>query len=284
MSSTTYAASTARTPYVETKSARFAYRRLGPVGGVPLVLLHRFRATLDWWDPRFIEALAAERDVILFDNIGIGYTEGQPLRTVNAFAEGAIDFVEALQLSQVDLLGWSFGGVVAQKFTLLRPDLVRKVIVAGSGSGTAPGMPAMPERVASIMLKPEADLEDVLYLFYPETDEARAKGLDHFGRVAAEMPDGAPRVSQDAAMGQLEAITATLAAPWDDVARDLATITAPVLYAGGAHDVMIDAFSSYAAVQVLPNAKLVLYSDAGHAFLFQHLDTFVREVLVFLAG
>ena len=84
-------------------------------------------------------------------------------------------------------------------------------------------------------------------------------------------------------MGQLEAITATLAAPWDDVARDLATITAPVLYAGGAHDVMIDAFSSYAAVQVLPNAKLVLYSDAGHAFLFQHLDTFVREVLVFLA-
>jgi pimeloyl-ACP methyl ester carboxylesterase len=133
------------------------------------------------------------------------------------------------------------------------------------------------------MLKPEADLEDVLYLFYPETDEARAKGLDHFGRVAAEMPEGAPRVSQDAAMGQLEAITATLAAPWDDVARDLATITAPVLYAGGAHDVMIDAFSSYAAVQVLPNAKLVLYSDAGHAFLFQHLDTFVREVLVFLA-
>ena len=105
----------------------------------------------------------------------------------------------------------------------------------------------MPERVAIIMTKPGSDLEDLLYLFYPETDEARAMGLDH------------------------------------DVARDLATITAPVLYAGGAHDVMIDAFSSYAAVQVLPNAKLVLYSDAGHAFVFQHLDKFMREVLMFLA-
>lgn len=283
MSSTIYAASTAQTQYIETKSARFAYRRLGPVGGVPLLLLHRFRATLDWWDPRFIQALATERDVILFDNIGIGYTEGEPLETVDGFADGAAEIVEALGLSQADLLGWSFGGVVAQKVALKRPDLVRKLVVAGSGSGTAPGMPAMPERVATIMTKPDSDLEDLLYLFYPETVEARINGLDHFGRIEAEMPEGAPQVTQDAAMGQLEAITATLAVPWDDVARDLATITAPVLYAGGVHDVMIDAYSSYAAVQVLPNAKLVLYSDAGHAFLFQHLDEFVREVLVFLA-
>ena len=99
----------------------------------------------------------------------------------------------------------------------------------------------MPERVAIIMTKPGSDLEDLLYLFYPETDEARTMGLDHFGRIDADMPEGAPQVTQDAAMGQFEAITATLAAPWDDVARDLATITAPVLYAGGAHDVMIDA-------------------------------------------
>lgn len=105
MSTTTYSASTAHTQYVETKSARFAYRRLGQAGGVPLLLLHRFRATLDWWDPRFIEALAAERDVILFDNVGIGYTEGKPLTTVDAFADGAAEIIDALSLSQVDLLG-----------------------------------------------------------------------------------------------------------------------------------------------------------------------------------
>jgi pimeloyl-ACP methyl ester carboxylesterase len=218
MSSTTYAASTARTQYAETKSARFAYRRLGPVGGVPLLLLHRFRATIDWWDPRFIEALAAERDVILFDNIGIGDTEGAPMNTVEAYVSGAVAFIEALGLPQVDLLGWSFGGVVAQGIVLQRPDLIRRLIVAGSGSGSAPGMPAMGERVANIMLKPKSDLEDVLYLFYPEKDAARAKGVEHFSKIAAGMPQNAPVVTQEAAMGQLAAITATLAAPWEQVA------------------------------------------------------------------
>ena len=246
------------------------------------MLVHRFRATLDWWDPQFLDTLAAQHDVILFDNIGIGYTEGAPMKTVDAYASGAVEFIEALGLSQVDLLGWSFGGVVAQGVTLRRPDLIRRLIVAGSGSGTAPGMPLMGERVATIMSKPGADVEDLLYLFYPETDAARAKGIEHFGKVTAAMPENAPVVSQDAAMGQLEAITATLSAPWHQVVQNLKKITLPVLYANGAHDVMIDAFASYVAVQELPNAKLVLYSDAGHAFLFQHLEDFTAEVEGFL--
>ena len=143
-------------------------------------------------------------------------------------------------------------------------------------------MPAMGERVANIMLKPQSDLEDVLYLFYPQTDAARAKGVEHFSKIAADMPADAPVVTQEAAMGQLEAITATLTAPWEQVAANLKKIKQPVLYANGAHDVMIDAFASYAAIQELPNAKLVLYSDAGHAFLFQHTDEFTAEVKVFL--
>ncbi len=277
-----YSPTTAKTQYVDAGSTRYAYRRIGTQQGTPLVLLHRFRATIDWWDPTFIEALAVERDVILFDNVGIGYTQGTPMNTVEAFASGAIAFIEALGLPQVDLLGWSFGGVVAQDVVLQRPDLVRKLIVAGSGSGSAPGMPAMGERVANIMLKPNSDLEDVLYLFYPETEAARAKGMEHFSKIAADMPVNAPVVTQEAAMGQLAAITATLSAPWEQVAVKLKTITLPVLYANGAHDVMIDAFASYAAVQVLPNAKLVLYSDAGHAFLFQHLENFTAEVKAFL--
>lgn len=283
MSATPFAATTARTQYVEAPSARFAYRRLGNQGGVPLVLLHRFRGTLDWWDPEFLDHLAADRDVILFDNIGIGYTEGEPMKSVEAFAAGAIEFIEALGLSDVDLLGWSFGGVVAQGVTLMRPDLVRRIVIAGSGSGVAPGMPVMGERVMSIMNKPEADLEDMLYLFYPETEAARAKGLEHFGKVNAAMPADAPAVSQEAAMGQFEAILTTLAAPWEAIVENLKTITQPVLYANGSHDVMIDALASYAAVEVLPNAKLVLYSDAGHAFLFQHLEDFTTEVKNFLA-
>lgn len=281
-STTTYSPTTAKTKYVEAGSTRYVYRRIGTQQGIPLVLVHRFRATIDWWDPAFIEALAAERDVIMFDNVGIGYTEGAPMNTVEAYTAGAVAFIDALGLSQVDLLGWSFGGVVAQGIVLQRPDLIRKLIVAGSGSGSAPGMPAMGQRVANIMLKPKSDLEDVLYLFYPETDAARARGLVHFSKIAAGMPENAPIVTQEAAMGQLAAITATLAAPWEQVAAKLKQMTLPVLYANGAHDVMIDAFASYAAVQELPNAKLVLYSDAGHAFLFQHLENFTAEVKAFL--
>lgn len=278
----TYSPTTAKTQYVDAGSTRYAYRRIGTQQGIPLVLAHRFRATIDWWDPAFIEALAAERDVILFDNVGIGYTEGAPMSTVQAYASGTVAFIEALRLPQVDLLGWSFGGVVVQGVVLQRPDLVRRLIVAGSGSGSAPGMLAMPERVANIMVKPGTGPKDALYLFYPETPAAQAKGVEHFTKIAAGMPPNAPTVTQEAAMGQLAAITASLSVPWEQVAANLKKITHPVLYANGAHDVMIDAFASYAAVQELPNAKLVLYSDAGHAFLFQHLEDFTAEVKTFL--
>jgi pimeloyl-ACP methyl ester carboxylesterase len=269
--------------YIETPSARFAYRWLGPRSTVPIVLVHRFRATIDWWDPEFLALLSTDRDVILFDNIGIGYTEGEPLTTTEEYAKGAIEFIEALGLTEVDLLGWSFGGVVAQAITVARPDLVRKLVVAGSGSGIAPNTPTMTERVLGIMAKPDADLEDMLYLFYPETEDARAKGNEHFDKVAAAMPEGAPVVSEAAAMGQLQAIMSSLTVPWDDVVERLRSIKQPVLYANGMQDVMIHAFASYSAVEHLPSAKLVLYSDAGHAFLFQHLEGFVRELKDFLA-
>jgi pimeloyl-ACP methyl ester carboxylesterase len=271
------------TLYVDAASTRFAYRRRGPRSGVPLVLLQRFRGTIDWWDPEFLDRLTAERDVIWFDNIGIGYTAGDAMTSVEAFAAGAIEFIEALGLSEVDLLGWSFGGVVAQAVTLTRRQLVRRVVIAGSGSGVAPGMPVMGERVVTIMGKADPSVDDMLYLFYPETDAARASGVDHLRKIAATTPAGAPQVSDAAAMGQLEAVIAALGAPWETVVARLRTITQPVLYGNGSHDVMIDAYASYAAVRELPNAKLVLYSDAGHAFLFQHLDDFTREVTSFLA-
>ena len=112
-------------------SAVFTYRRLGPHGGVPLVLLHRFRGTIDWWDAEFLDYLAADHDVIVFDNVGIGYSSGEPRDSVEGFAEGAIEFIEALGLPTVDLLGWSLGGIVAQEVARRRPELVRKLVVAG---------------------------------------------------------------------------------------------------------------------------------------------------------
>jgi pimeloyl-ACP methyl ester carboxylesterase len=229
---TTYLADKAEDLTVEGSSARFAYRRMGPRGGVPLVLLNRFRGTVDWWDPEFLDCLAADHDVIVFDNVGVGYTDGEPRNSLEGFAEGAIEFLEVLGLGQADLLGWSLGGIVAQRVALRRPELARKIIVAGSGpAGWVPGAPEFSEKVLGIMAKPDADLEDMLYLFYPETAAGRAAG-----------------------------------------------------YANGLHDVMIPAHNSYVAVQHLDNATLVLYTGAGHAFLFQYAKAFTKQVADFLAA
>src|SRR5256885_5063512 len=148
---TTYTADTLENHTAAGPSAVFTYRRTGPRGGVPLVLLMRFRGTIDWWDPEFVDRLAADRDVILFDNVGIGYTGGEPRDTAEGFADGAIEVIEALGLPQGDLLGWSLGGIVAQPVALRRPALVRQIVVPGSsGPGGAPGTPEMSERLLSI--------------------------------------------------------------------------------------------------------------------------------------
>lgn len=280
----TYVADTAENLTVEGTSARFTYRRLGKQGGVPLVLLHRFRGTIDFWDPQFLERLAADHDVIIFDNVGIGYSTGKPRDSVEGYADGAIEFIEALGFSQVDLLGWSLGGVVAQYVTLRRPDLVRKLIVAGSGPGQVPGMPPMREDVLTIMAKPDADGDDLLFLFYPENEAALAAGRQHLANISTRLASGGPQVSDEAAMGQLKMSEQILSVPFEKVRANLESIKQPVLYANGVHDVMIPAVASYVAIQHLENATLVLYSDAGHAFLFQHAEEFVTAVTHFLAA
>jgi pimeloyl-ACP methyl ester carboxylesterase len=258
---------------------------MGRHGGVPLVLLNRFRGTIDWWDPEFLEHLAADHDVILFDNVGIGYSSGEPRDSVEGFAEGAIEFIEALGLSMVDLLGWSLGGIVAQEVARRRPELVRRLVVAGSApGGQVPGTPDLSEEVLCIMAKPNADENDLLYLFYPDTESARAAGFEHLAKVSARLATGGPAVSEKAAMAQLTAIGQLLSVPFDKVRSNLEAIKQPVLYANGVHDVMISALASYVAVQHLDSAILVLYSDAGHAFLFQHARAFATEVTNFLAG
>ena len=282
---TTFLADTAENLSVDGPSARFTYRRIGPRGGVPLVLLNRFRGTIDWWDPEFLDHLSADHDVILFDNIGIGYTSGQPRDSIDGFADGAIEFIDALGLHEVDLLGWSLGGVVAQAVTRRRSDVVRKLIVAGSGPGQVPGMTALAEDVLTIMAKPGGgDAEDMLYLFYPDNDAARASGHEHLAKVSTRLAADAPVVSEEAAMGQFIAAGKLMSIPFERVQAELESIKQPVLYANGVHDVMIPAISSYVAVQHLDSATLVLYSDAGHAFLFQHARAFATEVSNFLAA
>ncbi|WP_410609503.1 alpha/beta fold hydrolase [Amycolatopsis sp. lyj-109] len=281
----TYLADTAENLTVDGPSATFTYRRFGPRGGVPLVLLNRFRGTIDWWDPELLEHLAAEHDVIVFDDIGVGYSTGTPRDSVEGFADGALEFIEALGLSQVDLLGWTLGGIVAQYLSRRRPELVRKLILAASNlDGQVPGAPAPDPKVRAILGRPEVSGDDLVYLFFPDTDTGRAAGHAYLARVAGRLATGRPEVSEAAGANQFTAIGKSAGIPFDQTRADLETITQPVLYATGMRDAMIPALSAYVATQHLADATLVIYSDAGHAFLFQHAKDFATQVTHFLAG
>jgi pimeloyl-ACP methyl ester carboxylesterase len=282
----TYLANTAEDLFVQGPSARFGYRRIGPQGGVPLVLLNRFRGTLDWWDPAFLDYLAAERDVILFDNVGIGYSTGNPRDTVEAMAEGAVEFLEGLELGQVDLLGWSLGGMVAQHVALQRPDLVRKMVVAGStAGGQIPGAPPPAEKALAIMAKPETTADDVVTLFFPETDTARALGYDHIARVSTRLTAEAPVLTLEAILAGGAAIGKFAGGSLEHARANLGALKHPVLFAAGAKDWLIPALASFFAVEHVGGAAVLLvYSDAGHGFLFQYAETFTNQVKAFLAS
>lgn len=204
------------------------------------MLLMRFRGTIDHWDPALLDILAAERDLILFHNRGTAASTGSVPTTVEGLAEGAIEFIEALGLHQVDLLGWSMGGYVAQGVALARPDLVRRLIVAGSGPGGLPEQPNAPDKVMQVASHPVNSDEDFLYLFYPETGVGRRAGLESLRRLDHRLlkASHAP-VAPDTIQAQGAAI-ASFKGWWDRVPE----LDLPVLVANGAHDVMIHAYAS----------------------------------------
>ncbi|MGW0434838.1 alpha/beta fold hydrolase [Micromonospora sp. NPDC003197] len=238
----------------------------------------RFRGTMDYWDPALLDVLAAERDVIVFDNRGLGRSSGTPASSVDGLADGVIDFLDALDLVEVDLLGWSLGGYVSQGVALQQPKLVRRLVIAGSAPGGAvPDMPRMSPQTWQIATKPENVDEDLLYLFFPDDESGRRAGLESLRRLDVRLAESGTSLSPQALAAQMQA-AATFGGYWHRIEE----LTQPVLIANGAHDVMIDAWGSWAMSQKLPDTKLVIYGDAGHGFLFQHAEDFGREVLAFL--
>ena len=243
----------------------------------PLLLCQRFRGTMEDWDPEFISRLAVGRQVIRFDSAGIGESEGETPNSVTAMAEIVRALLDALKIDKIDLLGWSLGGYIAQTVTLNWPERVRRLVIAGSGPGGPDGPPPHP-RVAEIAAKHAPTREEVRFLFFTESEAGIAAAERHFTHI--RLGERAP-IAVESGRRQREAIVAW----WrgEGAARPrLADLSLPVLVANGIADVMIPAEHSFAIARTAPNAKLVLYPDAGHAFLFQYAEEFIREVLGFL--
>lgn len=263
--------------WLNTSYGRVAWTEDGPDGAVPLLLLQRFRGTVDDWDPDFIAAISCGRRVIRFDSAGIGRSGGSVPDSIFGKAAIAAAVIRGLGLEIVDVLGWSLGGSVSLQLALDSPNLVRRLIVAASSPGAITDGPQPHPRVREVMTRSTNDETDFLFLFYPETKTAIASGRASLRRIATQ-PARGPQVTTEAFTRQMRAIS-----NWPGVLHRAAEFSLPMLVANGAHDAMLPAYRSYILSQNAPNAKLVLYPDAGHAFLFQDIEDFAAEIDWFLA-
>ena len=261
----------------------YAYRDLGE-SDVPLVLLQHFRGNLDNWDPALIDALAAERRVITFDNVGVGATTGATPNTVEAMAHDAIAFLEAMQLERIDLLGFSLGSFVAQEIALIRPDLLRRVVLASSAPQGAAGMHGWAPEVIGAVGAPETTPEGYISVFFAATNTSREAGQRAAGRIFGERTtDRDEPTTWQTRQAQYDAVCAW-GIPNHSLLQRVTAIDLPAFVANGDSDPMILPRYSYLLAGLLPNAGLTIYPDSAHGFLFQHHVQFAADVHAFLSA
>lgn len=257
----------------------FAYRDLGTGSGVPVVFLHHLTAVLDDWDPRIVDGLAEHHRVIAFDNRGVGATGSSVPSTVEQMGTDAIAFIRALGLDYVDLFGFSLGGGVAQMIALQQPQLVRRMILAGTGPRGGGGIDKMATIVGAAYVKAALTRSDPRnFLFFPRTPEGKRAATDYLKRLKERTRDLDKGISMQARIAQIRAIRHAGKSQPDD----LSLITQPVLVANGDHDLMVHSSHSADIARRLPNAQLVIYPNSGHGGVFQHYQTFLPEALRFL--
>jgi pimeloyl-ACP methyl ester carboxylesterase len=260
----------------------FAYRDLGE-GDVPIVAFQHFRGNLENWDPPLIDALAANRRVLTFDNTGVGATTGMTPHTIAEMAQDAIAFVDALALAQVDLLGFSIGSFVAQEITLTRPDLVRRVVLASSAPQGAAGMHGWAKDVIDAVGKRQGSPEGYLSVFYAPSPASQAAGRQSLQRIfGARTEDRDADTTWETRQAQYDAVC-SWGIPNHALLQRVSAIDHPVFIANGDSDPMILPHYSYLLAGLIPQARLKIYPDAAHGFLFQHAAGFAADVEAFLS-
>jgi pimeloyl-ACP methyl ester carboxylesterase len=259
----------------------FAYRELGKHnGGTPLVLLVHLAAVLDNWDPRVVDGLAAKHHVIAFDNRGIGASSGSPSSSMEQMADDAITFIKAKGFKQVDLFGFSMGGMIAQEIVLKDPQLVRKLILTGTGPAGGEGISTVAGVTFYDILRGFFTGQDAKqFLFFTRTPSGIEAGKAFLERIKERSQNRDKEISVSALFAQLEALrTWGLKAP-----ADLSVVKQPVLVANGDADRMVPTPNTHDLARRLPNSSLIIYPDAGHGGVFQYHADFVPKALEFLA-
>jgi len=273
---------TAPTQFVEANGIRFAYRRFGKPDGVPLVFNQHFTGSMDHWDPAVTDGFAMDREVILFNNAGISSSSGEVPTTVERMGANAVTFLKTLELKTVDVLGFSIGGFVAQEISLQGPELVRKLVLVGTGPRGGQGMATLTPEAQRIFGATYADPDDIwLSVHFTPSGASQAAGRQFLKRFRLRNENRDPEVNEKVAPAQIEAI-----GKWG-VQREgsygyLKTIKQPALVVNGSSDVIVYPINSFILQQNIPNAQLILYPDSNHGSHYQYPELFVRHASMFL--
>lgn len=270
---------TAPTKYIEANGVKFSYRTMGPKSGTPLVFLQHFTGTMDSWDPAVVNALAKTRPVVIFNNRGVGATIGVVADSIEQMTTDAYAFIQALGYKQVDLLGFSMGGFIAQELAAQHPELVHKVILAGTtyqGAGNSL-MKVLGEAFSRANAPDPRD-----YLFFSQTDAGKKAASEFLSRVYARTKDRDPESGKAIADAHGKALIVWTSTP-DSEHKILKSINQPVLVVTGSNDTMLNTEGSITMYKQLKNAQLVLYPDSNHGSIFQYYDQFVHMTNYFLS-
>jgi pimeloyl-ACP methyl ester carboxylesterase len=271
---------TAPTQFVEANGIRFAYRRFGKAGGVQIVFNQHFQGTLDHWDPAVTDGLAQTREVILFNNAGVSSSSGETPSSFQQMGANAIAFIKALGLTRVDVLGFSIGGMVAQEIALQGQELVRKLILVGTGPRGVDMSTSQSGEIFAATYDPAEHLW--LKVHFSPSPASQAAGLAFLDRKLRRQ-DRDPLVREQTVTAQLEAIGKYVAYRDQDRHLDyLKSIRQPTLVVQGSNDVIIPTYNSYVLQQTLPDAQLIVFPDANHGSFYQYPDLFVAYATTFL--
>ncbi len=259
----------------------FAYRELGTDNpGTPVIFLVHLAAVLDNWDPRVVDGFAASRHVIAFDNRGVGASSGSPATSIEQMAKDAITFIKAMGFEQVDLFGFSMGGMIAQEIALMEPQLIRKMIIAGTGPAGGEGISEVARVTYLDMIRGFLTHQDPKqFLFFTRTPDGIRAGKEFLARLKERSQNRDKAATVSVLQAQLKALRR-----WGSKApADLSQIHQPVLVANGDSDRMVPSKNTHDLARRLPNSDLIIYPDSGHGAVFQFHAEFVPKALAFLA-